>query len=1140
MIVRNGILSNLRAKGRTALFTALILVLTVALSLGLGLWAYCGEMLAKCEESYESIALVEYMGAEYPDEDAADSYARAAFDALDDEAIRGVEGVQAWERTDRTLAALEGYERTSGTLPYGDQGVMVLGNWLSDYPTVAIMTAVEDESELPETYLVFHPVADWAMDPLTTSSYAGFFDGYTFHDGDRVVEIPLYQSMNYGFGTTYTHRYWSEETKSWAEEAVSNKEVESREHYLCYDMGMGYQLVGDVRFDRDNPEYPVYVLAPWDDTLYACETQVDYYRGLISKVLYTKEGKDNLLCELKPGNTGLEVDLNKRYLVHGSFYATGQNGGRGFVLTDFYEGCETPPYVELTPENEYLLTEGVFADYAQRYRTGNNYVRLEASADLASLDVFQQGTLYLTEGRFPEAGEEGAVVLSGKTAAVMGVGVGDTVTLTTLASQEDDRFVLEPTQDVRELTVVGVTVQSDDYDGYAWVSDAEGGFDSAFYGYQLGRVVLDNARGRAAVEELQALMPDQVRVTLYDQGYAAAAQPLETMRTTALAITLASAAGALAVLVLFAFLFVGRQRETVQILSSLGTSGGKTALWLLSGAGVICGVSALLGGAIGGALLGRVIRLALSAAQGLYETDLRFSEAAVGVRRAMDYTVEGLAWPAVAAALAVFAVGMLLCLLFLRQARRQDAPKKGRLKVRTPKGGTSVAGRGVLRFAWRGIRRGGLRSCVVPAAALVLALFLGVLGSTAQGWEQQIDALYDETTISGQVVSINGRSYSGLSVPATTVRKLVNSGLTENIGVSVEWHYWLDGEMPDFGGGEFASGFQKRWINRQPEVVALNRLDAAAEFYYSGAELEYLEGWDERFLAGDCQSYYAVGWGLAEERQACPALVSAQFLEEQGLELGDTFSVIYNYVDFSGQDCPTPLTLRVVGSFRQRSEKSNIYVPLGYYMPVEMLLGEEDLFDGGRPPLGYAQTAEDYEMMLRSNAKFSTCRFDLRSAYDLEEMRDYLEGNKFSLVGDTRALRTAVLLHDASFTETLGGLGRYIAFGTILFPILLAVVGVLGFIISWLMINSRRMEFAVMRGLGARKGTVFLTFFTEQALLCLLGCALACVVLLFLPGGGALRWLAVLGFLVCYLAGCALSVLAVGRTKLMSLLSERE
>lgn len=102
-----------------------------------------------------------------------------------------------------------------------------------------------------------------------------------------------------------------------------------------------------------------------------------------------------------------------------------------------------------------------------------------------------------------------------------------------------------------------------------------------------------------------------------------------------------------------------------------------------------------------------------------------------------------------------------------------------------------------------------------------------------------------------------------------------------------------------------------------------------------------------------------------------------------------------------------------------------------------------------------------------------------------------------------------------------------------------AAVGLLGFVISWLMVNGRRMEFAIMRGLGASRGRVFLSFFLEQALLALAGCALGGLVLTALGAGGT-GWLATAGFLICYLAGCALAVLAVVRTRLIQLLSEKE
>lgn len=115
-----------------------------------------------------------------------------------------------------------------------------------------------------------------------------------------------------------------------------------------------------------------------------------------------------------------------------------------------------------------------------------------------------------------------------------------------------------------------------------------------------------------------------------------------------------------------------------------------------------------------------------------------------------------------------------------------------------------------------------------------------------------------------------------------------------------------------------------------------------------------------------------------------------------------------------------------------------------------------------------------------------------------------------AVVGRSDSSKAALLLLDQSFTETVSALRRYITFSLILFPALFLMVGLMGFLISRLMV--KRMEFAVMWGLCASQEQRGASFFLEQALLCLTGC----------------------------LIGRALSVQAVGRTNLMALLSERE
>ena len=1119
MILRNGVRSTLRARGRTVLFTLLIWLLTVSLALGLGMWAYCAQALAAIDESYTSIALVEYMGDDYPEPDKADDQARQAAQALDGATMADIDGVTLWETSAQTLAALSGYERREGAIPYEDYGVVVVSN-LSPMYEDGIQWQ-PDTFRLPDTACGVTNIAT-----RVTTYYV---------PGLEPLEVPWY------FYDVEEGQYY---------EYVDGILQPADPGQFPDVYILNTKLVGEMPEAYTPMSGQFYYYDPATG-LYGVEGQVLYaYRGIISSVLYTHADEEGVLAIFEPGETGFAPESGKRYLIHGTF-VDGHTANRTFAVMDFYDGCGTAPYLELSGSDDPALTHSIFVDYANHYQLANNYVRLEASDNIAALEPFHQGALYLEQGRFPQAGEQGVCVVDGRTATQMGLSLGDTVEVEALTSDPEDRFDLTAGGEEKVLEVVGIAVPSQDYAGRLWVSGGEGDFSSPLFGYQLGRAVLDNELGRQAADALQALVPDGVRVTLYDQGYSTAAQPLQSMEATALAVTSACTCGALVVLFLFGYLFVGRQRETVSVLVSLGTPAGKVRLWLLSGAAVVAGIAALAGAVAGALSLEAILRAVLASVQGLYAVDQRYSQAAIGVAREAPNLGQIPRWPAVAAGLAVFALALVLCLVFLSQARKQTAPRRGRTSVRVPRGGTSTGGRGALRFALLSVRRGGWRSAVVPAAALVLALLLGLLSSGTQGWSGQIDALYDTAQIGGQVTSTNGRQATSLAVSIPKARLLWQSGMLSRLSVSKGWHYWFSEEMPGFADTSFGQDTKAVWIGRQPELVALNSLDAAPAFYDGDPpQVEWLEGWDESFLSGsdyysvlDCMSYwqgYPISYSGASEWLTYPCLVSQSFLEERSLELGDTFEMQVR-MEIKGQDHDLVLSFQTVGAYSGSTSQQEIYVPLSFWCDPSWITGEEaPVADGERitSSSNFSDKA-GRDAYFYVNTTLSTCRFTLASPRQLDRFRDYLEDQGISQVGHTGRDRTTVVLQDQAFVETVSALGRYVTFSQILLPALCAAVGLLGFVISWLMVNGRRMEFAIMRGLGASRGRVFLSFFLEQALLALAGCALGGLVLTALGAGGT-GWLATAGFLICYLAGCALAVLAVVRTRLIQLLSEKE
>ena len=1007
MFIRNGILSVLRERGRMALFSLLIMFLTVMMILSLSVLLYCNAVTDSCDRTYRSIALVEYMGSEYPSEEVPDAAARAAAEALSDEDILSVEGVTAWTRGSTAFASAKGYERRFGTMPYG-------------YRAVIVINRVSDPHE------------------------------------------------------------------QWYEFDENNNPIESEGSFI-------------------------------------------YYTCTLKNIIYSRQGKEETHIDLLPGSSGFVPEQGKYYILNGSFTdLTGEarynsdypmNGFEVFRVESFLSS-DDPPYAEFTKGDE--IPE-VFLSAAEQYRIMNNYVHVVPCCDVNDVHAFQQDEMRLNEGTMPDPGIPYGCVITSDLALALELGPGDVLSLDELRGTAEDRYRLMPTGRSQTCTICGVAGMTASCRGTVWMIAEDA--DTPLFGYLLGTASLRNARGEEATEALQALVPENVRVTLLDQGYGSAVQPFREVRKTAVNVLLICSAGVAAVLLLFAFLFVGRQGNTVKIMVSLGTPERKTTLWFASGALVICGAAAgigmLLASVLRPAIFHMISETAAAAREGGF---LRYSQTALGIAKETVFDPQIPLWPGLLAAFGIVISALLFCLLFLRLARRGGTRKRGKSRVHVPHGRTSVQGRGGLRFALLSIRRNGWRSLAVVLVSLMLTVTVLFLGGMYQGWQNTLNDALENTHIDGMVVSLNGRYYSGLVLSEDDVRLLLSTEGVDSVSVSFGYHYWVPEDMPSFTSGEHASAHRQEWIDKQPEIVTLNSLAAAKEFYYTDPAVTWLEGWDETMLKETGFTPIVLRERDKAEETPIPAVCSTAFLEAHGKTLGDEITVTVQ-ADYNGYyRWDVPAVLRIVGSYVQQNARAQAYVPLSCYLPPERLTGGED-------PFGISE---------RALFTFRTCRFHLTSARELDTIRVRLRSNGFSAVGAIAANRTTLLLRDAAFLKLKDSMERNITMGQVMSAVISLLIVTLGFIISWLMTYSRRKEFALMRGFGAGKRRVLASFFLEQAILSITGCLAGCLALFRLYAGGASQPLAAAAYLVCYLLGTAISILIIGKTNLMELLSVRE
>ena len=238
--------------------------------------------------------------------------------------------------------------------------------------------------------------------------------------------------------------------------------------------------------------------------------------------------------------------------------------------------------------------------------------------------------------------------------------------------------------------------------------------------------------------------------------------------------------------------------------------------------------------------------------------------------------------------------------------------------------------------------------------------------------------------------------------------------------------------------------------------------------------------------------------------------------------------------------------LKVIGSFTRQSGEEQIYCPL----PADMLD-----FDGytegevrhygswrGRIPVEDMDNIDAQTVLynLLNEIDLSSASFKLKDARELKAFKDFMEQEGFSGPKQDNSIRVAVMLRDSDFSKSMSNIHQRSRYMEILYPVLLALAMIVGLITSFLMVNGRREEAAIMRGMGAGRGRIFLSFFIELAVLTALGVALGALIWRFIGSMELLERADPYLFAASYALGGAAALIALNLKKALAAISERE
>lgn len=870
--------------------------------------------------------------------------------------------------------------------------------------------------------------------------------------------------------------------------------------------------------------------------------------------------------------TGQKVDLETggHYLIAG--WLTSGFSSADLVMAEEIsfedEGSiVTTPFFERTDGIE-LSDDDPFVRLAKILNVQNNGCRVTYTDSIEDTIPFHLGIMRVKKGGRLFTEEEYAsgakvCIVSSKITGLLDLDVGDKLDMSIYTSKAD---IYDPSKllevDSGEYEIIGIFADVENYPYQIFLPGARSRGFTPVTGYSLGRFLLENRKVSDFLAASAPLTEAGFRVTIYDQGYSAATEPIKELQFISTIFLAVSLLLTLVTLILQSHIFVTRQRETAQTMDKLGAGKRRICVYFISAALIIALVAALLGCVISRLIEGRVFALMQRFATQFAEQDLRFSYTRLAQTRTLEFAPKSGpgVYAAAAGTLLLGTAVFTLCfaLSAIKEKRRKRLPKKHAAPVL--RGGTSKLS-GPLKYSVLSIRRGLVRTLAVLAVCAAAALFFGRLTSSLDGYRAQLEEYKSSAVISCYATDFYGRSADKLLLRPTPMIRLIESGEAERfcatnniggctvlgVGITAEGEKKeLDLSLP---ASEFALESLGMSVMRDRPLVSTPSVERSPQFRSSEPEITWLEGYEDSF-------------SLKYMGPVCA--MSETAMREHGIRLGDAVMLLTSQKDARGGLYLGHALFKVAASYISPSTSKTVYIPLTPYLQISGRSPYEDYEigmdfvpapeDAERPTLdtniswqleGFEEDHGTVEIdghsyeFTRPERPLSSFTFRLKDNSRIDALRDALAESGYTWVRSGDRLKNYAVIDDAVFLNTTHSMQRQIQYVSALYYSLYGAAFMIGAALAWLLTHSRRQETADMRALGTQRTRIFLNFFCEQALLCAAGVGFGLIVSRLISGAWQTVSLVLCGaFVFIWCASCAIGLIAALRGKQLENLRE--
>ena len=345
------------------------------------------------------------------------------------------------------------------------------------------------------------------------------------------------------------------------------------------------------------------------------------------------------------------------------------------------------------------------------------------------------------------------------------------------------------------------------------------------------------------------------------------------------------------------------------------------------------------------------------------------------------------------------------------------------------------------RMAFLNIKRRRRKSALIVLICILIVFFVSGYIDSIDKSERQLADLPRAVPVSARISSTDGSKVAGLVISPTTVDKIEASGLVKDLLYTAPLAANL-AQMPD--------------EQKDITICCVNKAQAIPGYF--DRTITMLSGYEQSVLQG----------------QDAVCVADEDFLENHGLSVGDTvqlavYALKYNSDNWAFSFEPLGVQdILIAGSMTfaatARDTDINLVCPVGWSRELNNKADERFFLD--------------------------SVFFNVADPLALNEFKAAM--NKFYLISvvptaDYSLSGSVLSVRDETFITTASSLMNNISTLYTFAPIVFLLIALVGYVISYLMMQSRRSDIAVMRYTGTSRRACVAVMLIEFTVLGLLG-----------------------------------------------------